>query len=972
VLPSTHADAVAARRWREPLKIGLGVLAVDEFRILGPVEVLVGGRAVRLGGPKQRALLAKLLLARGAVVSRDQLVDAVWADEPPGAAAAALQVYVHGLRRALGAQRIERHGSGYRARLAAGELDLDRFEGLVARAERALAAGDADDAAADLQAALELWRGPALADLADEPLAAAEASPLEDSRQRALELRNDARLALGEHGALVGELERLIVEEPYRERLREQYVLALYRSGRQKEALEAYHVARRMLADELGVEPGSGLRELERAILRQDASLAPPEPRRPAKMLLPAPATPLIGRRLEVAAVAALLRSGEVRLVTLTGPGGTGKTRLAIAAAEELSTQLRDGAAFVDLSPVRAPALLVPTIAQTLGVPEGGVPLADALAEHLRELRILLVLDNLEQLLDGVTTISALLAAAPRLLVLATSREPLRLYGEHRYVVPSLAAPNQDDARDVGMLAANDAVRLFLARARAVDAEFTLTDENGPPVAEICRRLDGLPLAIELAAARADVLPPVAMARELGTSLDLLTEGARDLPPRQQTLRATIDWSHELLAEPEQAFFAPLGVFAAGWTLAAAAAVCDASPDTSQAILASLIAKNLVRSEGDWHGEQRYAMLETIRGYSRERLRASGASDEHARRHADFFLEFAEEVDTTVRAGGVDPVPLLDRIEREHDNLRAALDHLHGQEDVSRELRLASALQYYWVVRGHHSEGRARLEQALSRERPGDPRLLAKVLASAGRIAYRQGDFEQARHRYTESLAAAREAADDSAIGQALSDLGGIAREADDHSRAEQLYADGADALRRAGNIVRLGTVLNNSAVLCLERDEIARARELAEEALALQDESGDKEGRIFTVFTLGRIALGEGRLDEAARRLHESLTLAREVGYRDVSAYCLLAIAELMLRRGDANLAARLGGAADAILESIGITRQSDDEAARDGLQTGVEQALGADSARAAWEDGRTAPPDLADDALDALARGQ
>ena len=945
---------------------------VDEFRILGPVEVLVEGRPVGLGAPKQRAVLAKLLLARGAVVSRDQLVDAVWGDGPPESAAAALQVYVHGLRRALGAERIERHGSGYHVRLAQGELDLERFEGLLARAERALAAGDADDAAADVQAALELWRGPALSDLADEPLGVAEAGPLEDSRLRALELRNQARLALGEHDALVGELERLIADEPYRERLREQYVLALYRSGRQKEALEAYHVARRMLADELGLVPGRELRELERAILRQDPSLAPPEPRRPATRRLPAPATPLIGRRLEVAAVAALLRSGEVRFVTLTGPGGTGKTRLAIAAAEELAPQLRDGAVFVDFSPVRDPALLVPTVAQALGVREGGVSLADALVDYLRECRILLVLDNLEQLLDGVTAISALLAAAPRLLVLATSREPLRLYGEHRYVVPPLTAPGPDEARSLEALAANDAVQLFLARARAVDARFSLTDANGPPVAEICHRLDGLPLAIELAAARTDVLPPVAMAHELGASLDLLTEGARDLPPRQQTLRATIDWSHELLTEPEQAVFAQLGVFAGGWTLAAAAVVCDKTRAALEEILASLVAKNLVRSEGDVGGQPRYAMLETIREYSRERLRASGAPDELARRHADFFLELAAEVDRSVRAGGVDPVPLLDCIECEHDNLRAALDHLHGQEDVSRELRLASALQYFWVVRGHHSEGRARLDQALARERPDDSNLLAKALASSGRIAFRQGDFERARHRYTESLAAAREAADDSAIGQALSDLGGIAREAGDHSRAEQLYADSADALRRAGNIVRLGTVLNNSAVLCLERGEIARGRKLAEEALALQDESGDKEGRIFTVFTLGRISLGEGRLDEAARWLHESLTLAREVGYRDVRAYCLLAIAELMLRRGDANLAARLGGAADAILEGIGITRQSDDEAARDGLLTGVEQALGHDAARSAWEDGRTAPPDLTDDALEALARGQ
>jgi predicted ATPase/DNA-binding SARP family transcriptional activator len=926
---------------------------------------------VRLGAPKQRALLAKLLLARGSVVSRDQLVDAVWGDEPPESAPASLQVYVHGLRRVLGADRIERHGSGYRVRLGQGELDLERFEGLVARAERSLAAGDADDAARDVEAALALWRGPALADLADEALGTAEADPLDDSRLRALEIRNEARLAMGEHSALVAELERLISDEPYRERLREQYVLSLYRADRQKEALEAYHAARRMLSKELGVEPGDRLRELERAILRHDPSLAAPEPRRPAAVLLPAPTTSLIGRRLEVAAVTSLLKGGDVRLVTLTGPGGTGKTRLAIAAAEELSQHLRDGAVFVDLAPIEDPALLVPTIAQTLGVREDGVPLADALAEYLRQRRVLLLLDNLEQLLDGVTAISGLLGTAPRLLVLATSREPLRLYGEHRYAVPPLTTPGPSETLSFEALSANDAVRLFVARARAVAASFSLTDANGPAIAEICRRLDGLPLAIELAAARSDVLPPEAMARQLGASLDLLTEGARDLPPRQQTMRATIDWSYELLASTEQAVFASLGVFAGGWTSAAAGTVCQ--KPAPEPILASLVAKNLIRLESDAGGEPRYTMLETIRAYARERLQGTSERDEAGRRHADFFLELGEEIDTTIRAGGVDPVPLLDRMEREHDNLRAALDHLHGEGDVSRELRLASALQYFWVVRGYHGEGRDRLDRALSREHPDDPRLLAKALASAGRIAYRQGDFERARYRYIESLAAAHEAADDSAIGQALSDLGGVTLQAGDHCRAEELYAESAKALRRAGNIVRLGTVLNNSAGLCLERGQIARAHELANEALTLQVESGDKEGRIFTSATLGQIALAEGNSSEAGRRLHESLTLAREVGYRDEAAHCLLAIAELTLRQGNATLAARLGGAADAIFEGLGITRlHSDDQTLRQGLLTGVEQKLGPDGARTAWEGGRTAPPDLADEALNALFGGQ
>ncbi len=854
---------------------------------------------------------------------------------------------MHGLRRALGPERIETHGKGYRLRLDPGELDLDDFERLVARAAADLASGRAADAAEDLRRALTRWRGVPLADLAGEGVFETEGAQLEERRLRAVELLHEAELALGRHDDLVPELERLIAAEPYRERLRVQHALALYRSGRQADALAACRAARELLVEELGVDPGPELQELERGILRHDPALAAPAAPGPAHVRLPTAPTPLVGRRLEVAAVCAHLRRDDVRLVTLTGPGGAGKTRLALAATAEVGPELRDGAVFVDLSSLHDPALLGSSIADALEVSETTEPVEEVLATHLGDRSMLLVLDNLEQLVPDVALVARLLAAAPRLLVLATSRTPLRLAGEHEYPVPPLALPAPGPDTRFEELVSNDAVRLFTARAAAVDPDFRLDEHNIGAVADVCLRLDGLPLAIELAAARSKLLPPETMSSRLDRALDLLVGGAHDLPGRQQTLRATLEWSHGLLGEEERALFSRLAVFAGSWTLEAAEAVCDGDDLDVFETLSSLVDESLVVPLRQPGGEPRFTMLETIRAYSRECLRASGAADRPARRHADFYLDLAEGIDRAVRAGGVDPVPLLDRVEAEHDNFRAALDRLHDEGDVARELRLASALQYFWVVRGHHREGRTRLDRALSRERPDDPLLLARALASAGRIAYRQGDFEQARQRYTESLAAARAAGDEAAIGQALSDLGGTAIAAGDHGRAERLYAESAAALRRAGYVVRLGTVLNNTAVLCLELGETGRARELADEALALQDESGDKEGRIFTVLTLGRIALGEGRDAEARRMLHESLTLAREVGYRDVSAPCLLGLAEVALRRGDAALAARLSGAADAILESVGIARLgADDHAARESLVRRVEEALGAERA--------------------------
>jgi len=402
--------------------------------------------------------------------------------------------------------------------------------------------------------------------------------------------------------------------------------LALYGSGRQRDALEAYRNARRVLVEELGLEPSPNLQELERAILRQEPALAAPETEPRAKPTLPVPLTPLVGRHLEVAAVAGLLREEDVRLATLTGPGGTGKTRLALAVAATLEAELPDGALFVDLAPVASHELFVPTIAESLGVQEGDRELAPAVAEHLSRKRMLLVLDNLEQLLPATPFIANLLGAAPRLLVLATSRSPLRLTGEHDYPVPPLLAP--DDRLPFEELVQSDAVRLFAARARAVDPSFQLTEDGARTVARICRSLDGLPLAIELAAARSRLLPPAEMYERLERQPQLLGSGPRDAPARQRTLAATIRWSYDLLDDAERAVFAQLGVFAGGCTLEAAETVCDAD----LGVLASLVDNSLLKGQNA-SGESRFTMLETVRRYALDRL-AEVDGDRVRLRHA--------------------------------------------------------------------------------------------------------------------------------------------------------------------------------------------------------------------------------------------------------------------------------------------------------------------------------------------------
>ncbi|WP_166350885.1 BTAD domain-containing putative transcriptional regulator [Phytoactinopolyspora limicola] len=909
------------------------------FGVLGPLAVWTAeGRLIRVPEVKVRILLTHLLISNGRVVPADRLIDDMWGANLPANPNGALQTRISQLRRVLddaapgGRSVVASQAPGYVLDVDPDDIDTGRFQALVAQAH---AAGDARTKASVLADALALWRGPALIDFRDEDFARPEIVRLDELRLTAVEEQAEARLELGEHTLLADELSELVAQHPLRERLRGAQLRALYRAGRQSEALNSYRRLREELADELGVDPSPELNTLYEAILRQDPQLAaqPPEPAvRPVSGNLPSVLTSLVGRDTAVDEVSKLLDSE--RLVTLTGPGGIGKTSLAIEAAHRVRDSFRDGAWLVELAGVGQPSgpdhRTIPTgpapglsaVAETVAAalnlrdesrtPSQGKatdPMVEVsqLAEALKTKHALVVLDNCEHVVDVVAALATtLLRAAPELRIVVTSQRSLKIAGERLWTVPPLALP--EPRGDLQSLQASSAAQLFVARAAAAAPGFVLDSTNAEAVEQICRRLDGLPLALELAATRVRALGVHELAARLDDRFRVLGAGQPRAQTQHRTLRAMIEWSWSLLSPAQQTVLRRLAVHADGCTLRAAEAV-SAGADVAGAavvredavdVLSDLVDRSLVvvaeHSAGDG---PRYRLLESVAAYAEERLRAAGEAEPVRRRHREYYLQLLTAAGAHLH--GPAQREWLPRLDTESGNLRHAFDSAVTDDDPGTALRLANRSAWYWVLRGRFREGRRWLTTAGSMP-TADPQLEpARTTAHLWQAAFtlRLGE-----------PAAAPEAATATAEPRDLDELAGRARAEwflsfarigiGDAAATEELTRRALTVFQAIGDQWGTAAALGTLAQQMMLRGELTQVREHGETSMELFTELGDRWGQLHASFALGSLAQVIGRYDEAARRHRDGFRIAEELELGTEVSDKLVALGRVALLKGD------------------------------------------------------------------------
>lgn len=837
-----------------------------DVRLLGHLEVEVAGEPVQFEGLKQRRLLAVLALRAPEAVPVDDLVEALWEDEPPGGAEQALQKQISRLRQRLGVggSLLRHRPPGYALSIDRLAIDARRFEDLLLRARAALRRNDPHGAANDLHTALALWRGEPLADYRLDEFAQREIARLEELGLEATEERLSSELVAGGGEDLVGELHALVTQHPLRERLRGQLMVALYRAGRQAEALEAMREGRQLMVDELGIEPGPELRRLERMILAHDAALTADRPGASLLGRLPAPANETIGRGDEVAQIGDLLTRPEVRLVTLVGPGGVGKTRLALEAARATAARFPAGAVHVSLDGAEDAGVLVAEAASALGVVAATAPeLGVRLAEATRGAPAIVLLDGFDRYVETADQVSQLLAAVANLTVLVTSRAPLRLTAEHVYRVQPLAIPN--------------AAALFIARAKAVRPDRTIDDDRAV-VDAICARLDGLPLAIELAADCARLLPLRALLERLEHRLELLTDGPRDLPARQRSLRATLEWSWETLEESERKLLGRLTVFEGGASLDAAAAVCGGElSGTLEALVSALLDKSsLLRTDSGRDLQPRFTMLDTIHEFAAERAAEREDLAVLERRHARYFLAYCEQV--AQQAARTDQRQWLARLAEDRGNIRLAFERLLRSGAAEEGLRVAIAFARALPWDAHAHEVRGWLAQALDGPHPLPAQQRASGLYWDGMLALSQGMFNDARVQLGGALEAARRAGDSPIEAAALAALGRwavLVAAADAHELCDAALR----AARRVGDPILVADALLTFAGACERAQAWERAGALAGQALELYRAAQDPYGAAWALAEQGWYDMVHGRLEDSERRLAEALELRRRHG---------------------------------------------------------------------------------------------